>query len=58
MDFRTNLSLYKKIEDEILKIHDYDVCEISYYEILGNTKFLNWIEQETSERSGNNGNSI
>lgn len=45
---RSKESLYKEIEQEILKIHDYEVCEISYYEIKdGNKEFLDWIEKET-----------
>ena len=40
-----------EIEDlkkEIKFIHDYEVCEISYYQIKGASKeFLSWIEKET-----------
>ena len=34
-------------DTSVKEIHDYDVCEISYVEILGaNKEFLNWIEEE------------
>lgn len=46
MQFRTKESLYKEIEQEILKIHDYETCEISYQIIDGaNEKFLKWIDE-------------
>jgi len=45
---RTKEFLYNEIEKEILKIHDYHTCEISYYEIKGgNKEFLNWIKEKT-----------
>ena len=48
LEMRTKESLYKEIENEIKQIHDYEVCEISYYEIKGASKeFLDWIEEET-----------
>ena len=48
LEMRTKDILYKTIEQEIKKIHDYDVCEISYYEIKdGNKEFFSWIEDET-----------
>lgn len=44
---RTKLSKFSEIEKTVKEIHDYDVCEISYVEILGaNKEFLNWIEEE------------
>ena len=43
-----NISMSDKIKEIILEINDYDVCEISYYEIKGaNKEFLEWIENET-----------
>ena len=48
IQMKTKKSLYKEIENEILKIHDYDTCEILCYDISdGNEKFLKWIEDET-----------
>ena len=32
--------MIEKVKQEILAIHDYDVCEISYYEIKGTNKEL------------------
>ena len=47
IEMRTKLSKFSEIEKIVKKIHDYDVCEISYVEILGaNKEFLNWIEEE------------
>ena len=48
LEFRTKESLYNEIENEIKKIHDYKVAEISYYKINSiNKDFLDWIEKET-----------
>ncbi len=45
---RSKENLFDKIKETILEINDYDVCEISYYEIKGaNRDFLEWIENET-----------
>lgn len=45
LEFRTEESLYGKIETEIKKIHNYEVAEISYTEIKdGSKEFLNWID--------------
>ncbi len=48
LEFRTKESLFTQIENEIKKIHDYDVAEISYYEIKNaNEDFLKWIDEST-----------
>ena len=48
LEFRTKDSLLDEIESEIKKIHDYDVPEISSYEITkGSREFLNWIDENT-----------
>ena len=48
MEFRTKTSLFEKIEDEIKKIHDYEVAEISCYEINNASKeIIQWIEEST-----------
>ena len=48
LEFRTKESLFSEIENEIKKIHDYEVAEISYTEIHSTNKdFLNWIDIET-----------
>ena len=44
IDFRTKESLFKEVEKEIKSIHNYEVAEISYYEINGSNEFLNWID--------------
>lgn len=45
IEMRTKLSKFSEIEKIVKEIHDYDVCEISYTEILGaNEEFLNWID--------------
>ena len=46
LEFRTKESKYSMIEGEIRQIHDYEVAEISYYEIKNASKeFLNWIDK-------------
>ena len=46
LEFRTKNSLFNEIEKEIRNIHDYEVAEISYREIINaNTAFLNWIDE-------------
>ena len=47
IEMRTKLSKFNMIEKIVKENHDYEVCEISYVEILGaNKEFLNWIEEE------------
>ena len=46
IEFRTKESLFNEIENEIKKIHDYEVAEISCTEIInGSKEFLNWIDE-------------
>ena len=46
LEFRTKENLFTKIENELKKIHDYKVAEISYYEIKNASKeFFNWIDE-------------
>ena len=48
IEFRTKESLFIEIEKEIKKIHDYEVCEISYRYIDGmSIEIQNWIEENT-----------
>lgn len=48
LEMRSKEKLFESVKEEILKIHDYKVCEISYYEIKGaNKDFLDWIKNET-----------
>ena len=49
LDLKTRISLYQKIYEEIRSIHDYEVFELSYYEIGGNKECLEWINNETSD---------
>ncbi len=45
LEFRTKQSLFNKVKDEIIKIHDYDCPEISSYEMLNaDSEFLKWID--------------
>ena len=45
LEFRTKSSLFKEIENEIKKIHDYEVSEISCSQIINaNREFLEWID--------------
>ena len=45
LEFRTKLSRYKEIEEEIKRIHDYNLPEISYNEIKGSKEFEEWIDK-------------
>ena len=45
LEFRTKESKFSIIKDEIMKLHNYEVAEISYSEIdNANQEFLNWID--------------
>ncbi len=46
---KTTIYLYKKIEEEILNLHTYELPEISYHEITGHEKYLKWIDDETKQ---------
>ena len=48
IEFRTKESLFEEVTDRIKKIHDYEVAEISSYEITNsNNEFLKWIDENT-----------
>lgn len=48
LELRTKESFFNEIKDEIKKIHDYEVTEISSYEIINaNSEFLKWIDDNT-----------
>ena len=50
IQMKTRKELYNEIEAEILKLHDYETCEIIAYDIeKGNKDFLNWIDEETKK---------
>lgn len=46
VDMKSVITLYKNIYDEVRKIHNYEVFELSYYEINGNRDFLEWVRSE------------
>ena len=46
LEFRTKETIFNEIENEIKQIHDYEVAEISYYEIKNASKeFFDWIDK-------------
>ena len=46
LEFRTKENKFLKIENEIKKIHNYAVAEISSFEIKNaSEEFLNWIDE-------------
>ena len=48
MIMKTKTQLYAKIEEEIQKLHKYDVPEIICIPIIAGSKdYLNWIEEQT-----------
>ena len=38
LEFRTKEYLFSEIEEEIKKIHDYETCEITSYELINGSK--------------------
>lgn len=47
LEFRTREELFTRIKNEIMKIHDYEIAEISYCNIKdANREFFNWLESE------------
>lgn len=46
VDMKTIDSLYKSIYDEVRKVHNYEVFELSYYEISANKEFITWVNNE------------
>ena len=48
IEFRTKSNLFNEIKNVIKEIHDYEVAEISSYEITdANQEFLNWVDENT-----------
>ena len=46
LEFRTKEIIFNELENEIKQIHDYEVAEISYYEIKNASKeFFDWIDK-------------
>lgn len=49
IDMKTVDSLYKSIYDEVRKVHNYEVFELSYYEINANMEFITWVNEEVRQ---------
>ena len=48
MIMKTKISLYKRGEEEIKKIHKYEVPEIICLPLKdGSSEYLNWIDEQT-----------
>ena len=48
LQMKSKKSLYKEIEQEILKLHSYETPQIVMYDIQDGSKgYLDWIEEET-----------
>ena len=45
LQMRTVESLYDKIELIVKELHNYEVPEISYYEIKGSKEIIDWINE-------------
>ena len=46
IEFRTKESKFKRIEEEIKKLHDYITCEITAYELInGSKEIYKWIDE-------------
>jgi len=50
MMIKTRKSKFEAIRDVVLSLHDYEVCEISYVDIVdANDEWLLWIDEEVGE---------
>lgn len=49
LEVRTMFSLYDKIEKLIKKLHNYELPEISYYELNGSVEIKDWIKENVSK---------
>ena len=48
MIIKTKTQLYPRVEEEIKRLHSYDIPEIICIPIIGGSKeYLNWIEEQT-----------
>ena len=48
LQMKSKKSLYKEIEEEILKLHSYEIPQLIAYDIVdGYKSYLDWIEKET-----------
>ena len=48
LQMKSKISLYKEVEAEILKMHDYEPTQILMYEIKDGSKYyIDWIKAET-----------
>ena len=48
LQMKTKKSLYKEVEETILKLHSYETPQIICFDIIEGYKgYLNWIEEET-----------
>lgn len=53
LEVRTNLYLYEKIEKLIKELHNYELPEITYYEIKGSKEIVNWINDNVNGGDNN-----
>lgn len=49
IDMKSIISLYKNIYDEVRKVHNYEVFELSYYGINANKEFITWVNNEVRQ---------
>lgn len=48
LKMKTKKSLYKEVEQEILRLHNYEIAEIAMFDIIdGNQAYFDWMEKET-----------
>ena len=53
LEVRTISSLYEKIEKLIKELHNYELPEITYYEIKGSKEIVNWINDNVNGGDNN-----
>ena len=49
IDMKTIDSQYKSIYDEVRKVHNYEVFELSQYEISANKEFITWVNEKVRQ---------
>ena len=49
LEVRTIINLFDKIEKLIKELHNYELPEVSYYEIKGSMEIIEWINESVKE---------
>lgn len=48
IQMKTKKELFEEVKDEIIRLHDYEICEVACVDIDdGSEGFINWLKYET-----------